>query len=122
MGKRVILVTGGQRSGKSRYAQQLALSLSAHPVYLATARIWDEEFRRRVERHQHDRGGSWSAGCRSFRGLVSSTKDRVKKGFVLFSKTHDSQCLKIAESCVFAYFSKTFGSDKEKFVCKFLPL
>lgn len=59
MGKRVILVTGGQRSGKSRYAQQLALSLSAHPVYLATARIWDEEFRRRVERHQHDRGPEW---------------------------------------------------------------
>ena len=60
MGKRVILVTGGQRSGKSRYAQQLALSLSTHPVYLATARIWDEEFRRRVERHQHDRGPEWT--------------------------------------------------------------
>lgn len=60
MEKQVILVTGGQRSGKSRYAQQLALSLSAHPVYLATARIWDEEFRRRVERHQHDRGPEWN--------------------------------------------------------------
>ena len=60
MGKRVILVTGGQRSGKSRYAQQLALSLSTHPIYLATARIWDEEFRRRVERHQHDRGPEWT--------------------------------------------------------------
>mgnify|MGYP000390135626 len=51
MSKKVILVTGGQRSGKSGYAQRLALSLSPNPVYLATSRIWDEEFRKRVERH-----------------------------------------------------------------------
>ena len=43
MSKKVILVTGGQRSGKSGYAQRLALSLSPNPVYLATSRIWDEE-------------------------------------------------------------------------------
>lgn len=57
--RRVILVTGGARSGKSRYAQQLACSLSPHPVYLATARIWDDEFRERVRRHQADRGPEW---------------------------------------------------------------
>ena len=55
MSKKVILVTGGQRSGKSGYAQRLALSLSPNPVYLATSRIWDEEFRKRVESHQRDR-------------------------------------------------------------------
>ena len=43
MEKRIILITGGQRSGKSSYAQSLALQLSDHPVYLATSRIWDEE-------------------------------------------------------------------------------
>ena len=48
MSKKVILVTGGQRSGKSGYAQRLALSLSPNPDYLATSRIWDEEFRKRV--------------------------------------------------------------------------
>jgi len=57
--KKILLVTGGQRSGKSGYAQQLALSLSGHPVYLATSRIWDEEHRRRIERHQQDRGKEW---------------------------------------------------------------
>ena len=43
--KKIILITGGQRSGKSTYAQELALSLSAYPVYLATSAVWDEEHR-----------------------------------------------------------------------------
>ena len=46
--KHIVLITGGQRSGKSGYAQKLALSLSTNPVYLATSRVWDEEFRQRV--------------------------------------------------------------------------
>ncbi len=60
MEKKIILVTGGQRSGKSGYAQNRALSLAPAPVYLATSRIWDEEFRKRVERHQRDRGAEWT--------------------------------------------------------------
>lgn len=59
MGK-VILITGGQRSGKSSYAEQLAHTLTSEPVYLATARIWDDEFRKRVERHQRNRGSEWT--------------------------------------------------------------
>lgn len=58
--KKIILVTGGQRSGKSSYAQRLALQLSEHPVYLATSRIWDDEYRLRIERHQRDRGPQWT--------------------------------------------------------------
>ena len=58
--KRVVLITGGSRSGKSSYAEKLALSLSPNPVYLATARIWDEEFRERVRRHQARRGPQWT--------------------------------------------------------------
>ena len=56
---KIILITGGQRSGKSRYAEQLALSLSGHPVYVATAHVWDEEFRQRVAMHQQRRGPEW---------------------------------------------------------------
>lgn len=59
-GKRIVLVTGGQRSGKSGYASRLALSLTTNPVYLATSRVWDEEFRQRVLRHQADRGPEWT--------------------------------------------------------------
>lgn len=58
--KRIILITGGQRSGKSRQAEELALSLSPDPVYVATAHIWDDEFRERVHRHQERRGPQWT--------------------------------------------------------------
>ena len=58
--KKIILVTGGQRSGKSSYAQKLALSLSANPIYLATSAVWDEEHRQRIERHKRDRGSEWT--------------------------------------------------------------
>ena len=41
-------------------AEQMALSLADHPIYMATARIWDEEFRQRVIRHQQNRGPQWT--------------------------------------------------------------
>lgn len=56
---RIILITGGQRSGKSTYAQKLALSQDTSPVYIATSRIWDDEFKARVERHRRERGSMW---------------------------------------------------------------
>ena len=57
---RIILITGGQRSGKSKKAEELAMSLSDNPVYVATAHIWDEEFRERVKQHQERRGPQWT--------------------------------------------------------------
>ena len=60
MTHRIILITGGQRSGKSGEAERLALSLAANPVYVATARVWDEEFRERVRLHQERRGKQWT--------------------------------------------------------------
>lgn len=53
------LVTGGARSGKSRYAQDLAESLAPDRVYLATGQAWDDEMADRIRRHQSDRGPSW---------------------------------------------------------------
>ena len=58
--KHIHLVTGGQRSGKSSYAERLALSLSPTPIYLATSRVWDEEHRHRIEIHKERRkANSW---------------------------------------------------------------
>ena len=56
----IIFITGGARSGKSTYAQQLALSLSSNPVYVATAKVWDEDFEKRIKRHQNERDGQWT--------------------------------------------------------------
>lgn len=58
--KKLIFITGGARSGKSNYAQQLALQQSGDPVYVATARVWDEDFRRRVDRHRRERDERWT--------------------------------------------------------------
>ena len=59
--KKIILVTGGQRSGKSTYAEKLALEMAAgeQAVYMATSRIWDEEFAHRVQLHKERRGPQW---------------------------------------------------------------
>ncbi len=56
---KIIFITGGQRSGKSSYAQNKALELTKNPVYLATSRIWDDEFKNRVDRHKDDRSEVW---------------------------------------------------------------
>jgi adenosylcobinamide kinase/adenosylcobinamide-phosphate guanylyltransferase len=58
-GNMVYYISGGARSGKSAYAQDLALSLSNNPIYLATARIWDADFDQRIKRHQSDRDERW---------------------------------------------------------------
>ena len=54
------MITGGERSGKSTYAERLALNLSDNPVYLATAHPWDDEFRQRIRRHKERRGPQWT--------------------------------------------------------------
>lgn len=56
----MIFITGGARSGKSRYAQELACRLSPEPIYVATARRWDREFQDRIDRHQQDRDDRWT--------------------------------------------------------------
>ncbi len=57
--KKITLITGGQRSGKSSFAQNMAIQNSSRPVYLATSRIWDEEHKKRIERHKADRDERW---------------------------------------------------------------
>lgn len=60
--KQVMLVIGGCRSGKSRYALQYADSLAADTkIFLATCQPEDDEMRLRVENHQKERGQSWQA-------------------------------------------------------------
>ncbi|TDE27775.1 bifunctional adenosylcobinamide kinase/adenosylcobinamide-phosphate guanylyltransferase [Flavobacterium ranwuense] len=55
----IYLITGGERSGKSSYAENLAKGLSDNPMYVATARKWDDDFQKRIDRHQKDRDERW---------------------------------------------------------------
>lgn len=54
-----LLVIGGARSGKSRYAQQRAESLGSRLAYIATAQALDAEMTDRIARHRTDRGPCW---------------------------------------------------------------
>ncbi len=56
---RHVLVLGGQRSGKSRYAEQVVATSGLAPVYLATAQAGDEEMTRRIAAHRERRGAAW---------------------------------------------------------------
>jgi adenosylcobinamide kinase / adenosylcobinamide-phosphate guanylyltransferase len=50
------LVLGGARSGKTAFAERLALHAGSRPAYLATAEVLDREMRDRVTSHQSNRG------------------------------------------------------------------
>ncbi len=56
---RLILVTGGARSGKSIYAEKLAREQGEKVVYLATAAALDSEMKERIKAHQAARPSSW---------------------------------------------------------------
>ena len=57
---RLLLVTGGTRSGKSRYAVERATTWGSHVLYVATCQPADEEMRERVRRHQAERPRTWT--------------------------------------------------------------
>jgi adenosylcobinamide kinase / adenosylcobinamide-phosphate guanylyltransferase len=56
---RIILVTGGARSGKSAIAEARALSLAPRAIYIATAEPGDSEMAARIKAHQERRGINW---------------------------------------------------------------
>ena len=106
MNKKITLVTGGERSGKSGFAQKMALSETPHPVYLATSRIWDEEFRLRVLRHQADRGPEWTN--------IEEEKELSK---------HNVECRVVIIDCVTLWLTNFFfDNEKEKSIDEILEM
>lgn len=56
---KLVLVTGGARSGKSRFALDLAREAGGRLAFLATARPGDPEMEARIARHRAERGDGW---------------------------------------------------------------
>ena len=60
LSKRCVLITGGARSGKSRFAQELAVRVNEPVLFVATAQAGDEEMQERIQRHKKARPASWN--------------------------------------------------------------
>lgn len=77
--RRVTLVLGGARSGKSRHAEGLAATY-AEKTYIATAEAFDDEMRGRIARHRAQRGDGWETVEAP---LALSDAIAAARGFVL---------------------------------------
>lgn len=56
---KLIFITGGSRSGKSKFAVRLAKQLTNKVTFVATGIPMDGEMRERIRQHQKDRPGHW---------------------------------------------------------------
>jgi len=99
----VILIGGGARSGKSRFALELALERFERPLFVATAEAHDDEMRDRIRRHQAERGPGWTTVEEPLE-LVAALENAADKcdgcvidcltlwlSNVLLSSSHDEQ-------------------------------
>jgi adenosylcobinamide kinase/adenosylcobinamide-phosphate guanylyltransferase len=57
---KVILVTGGARSGKSNFAEQLCINRNNETAYIATSIPFDDELKDRVKKHKESRPQNWN--------------------------------------------------------------
>ncbi|SHI59674.1 bifunctional adenosylcobinamide kinase/adenosylcobinamide-phosphate guanylyltransferase [Lutispora thermophila] len=58
MGK-CVLITGGARSGKSRFSEKLAAEYGDKVIYIATAVPFDSEMKDRIKKHRESRNKAW---------------------------------------------------------------
>lgn len=79
----LVLITGGSGSGKSEYAENLAMSLGEKRIYIATMMALDEEGRRRVRRHQAMREPKGFTTVECPLNLASAADSRALSGAVV---------------------------------------
>lgn len=81
---KIILVTGGARSGKSNFAESLCKKQNNRTAYIATSVAFDEEMKSRIKKHQEDRPKKWKT-FEIYRDIYSIIED--------VSKEHDTVIL-----------------------------
>jgi len=74
---KLILITGGARSGKSSFAESMACKLSDKVLYLATAVPFDDEMKARIEKHKQSRPSFWDTheGYQNLSDAVENAKN-----------------------------------------------
>ena len=78
MVQRIILVTGGARSGKSKYAETRAQEFGRRLLYVATAEAGDDEMARRIAEHKKRRANLWTTIEEPFELLQALMRQRHK--------------------------------------------
>jgi adenosylcobinamide kinase / adenosylcobinamide-phosphate guanylyltransferase len=75
----ITFVLGGARSGKSAYAERLAIDSGLPVTYIATAQIGDAEFAERVRLHRVRRPGEWAL-VEASADLAGALRDADREG------------------------------------------
>jgi adenosylcobinamide kinase/adenosylcobinamide-phosphate guanylyltransferase len=96
----VTLVLGGARSGKSRYAQQLAEQWR-RVVFVATAKVTDDEMRAKIERHREDRPKDWL-----------TVEEPLELGKVLAEHERDNEVIVV--DCLTIFAATVLETEGEK--------
>lgn len=98
---KMILVTGGARSGKSSFAEALVAKAGRRIAYIATAQIFDEEMNYRVKLHRQRRPASWQTYEAPF---------EAEKALLEAGRLHDA----ILFDCVTIYLSNLLCKPGER--------
>lgn len=101
MGK-MILITGGARSGKSAFAEKLSAESGRAVAYIATAEIWDEEMAYRIAAHRSRRPADWQTYEAPHDAAEVIRKAGREYGTILFD-------------CVTIYLSNMLCREKEPY-------
>lgn len=80
---RLTLVLGGARSGKSRFAEALAMATGLHRLYLATAQAWDAEMAARIADHRARRAGQGWVTVEEPLDLAAALRGRARADSVI---------------------------------------
>ncbi|OGO29570.1 MAG: bifunctional adenosylcobinamide kinase/adenosylcobinamide-phosphate guanylyltransferase [Chloroflexi bacterium RBG_16_54_18] len=101
MGNRLALILGGARSGKSKYAQQLAAESGKPVLFVATAEAGDDEMKERIAAHRLSRPQGWET-LEAPRQVGRAILERNPSGLVLVD------CLTLLASNVLGQFSEPY--------------
>lgn len=84
MAGKIILVTGGARSGKSTFAERYAALGGQRIAYIATAQIFDDEMKERVSIHQSRRPANWLTFEAPYKAEEAMAQAVRRADYVLF--------------------------------------